>query len=458
MKYYMNKIFLLAFIAFAMSSCTKYLDVKTYGKAIPKTSEEFSALLHTHLNSIDYGEDHPLLENASELLNMEVITDNFSVPLTLPSGTVLPRYVGSLLNNKQSRYERLYEVIRDANIIINNMKDVTGSEDKNVMGTAYAIRAIAYYHLLREYCEPYETDSQLGLPIVQDFDMEERPTRSTYGQTKAFILADLEKALSYKVSDEIYRYTEDVTKAYLARFYFWTKDWENAARLAQDIVKKYPLLSGNEYKMMLSSKNEKVGNVLMKSYLFSGSTDITYNTSQELWKSRPLSNSFVKIFTEGNKDIRFDLTMNNKRIALKVLNGKVRSAEFQFVLAESLFHLGKSDLALKEVNYLRAKRINGYVDLGINDLPAVDTEALIKVDAEGKALTPLMQLILNERRKELFGEGDRFFELKRNGRPVFWAADNGLKYTTEKFMYTFPIPRMDVEVIQGLIQNEGYTF
>lgn len=458
MKYYINKIFLLAFIVFGMSSCTKYLDVKTYGKAIPKTSEEFSALLHTHLNSVDYGEDHPLLENANELLNMEVITDNFSVPLTLSSGTVLPKYVGSLLNNKQTRYERLYEVIRDANIIINNMKEVIGSEDKNVMGTAYAVRAIAYYHLLREYCEPYETDGQLGLPIVQEFDMEERPMRSTYGQTKAFILADFEKALSYKVSDEIYRYTEDVTQAYLARFYFWTKDWEKAALLAQDVVKKYPLLSGTSYVAMLTSKNEKVGNVLLKSYLFSGSTDISYNSAQGLIGMRPLTQSFVEVFTKGNKDIRYALSMNNKRLALKVLNGKVRSDEFQLILAEALLHMGKEDQALAAVNYLRSKRISGYVNMEIGEVPAVNTQGLIKVDAEGKALTPLMQLILNERRKELFGEGDRFFELKRNGRPVFWGADNGLKYTTEKFMYTFPIPRMDVEVVQGLIQNEGYTF
>ena len=36
-------------------------------------------------------------------------------------------------------------------------------------------------------------------------------------------------------------------------------------------------------------------------------------------------------------------------------------------------------------------------------------------------------------------EGDRFTELKRNGRPEMWIMSKGLKYTTYKFMYTFAI-------------------
>ena len=60
------------------------------------------------------------------------------------------------------------------------------------------------------------------------------------------------------------------------------------------------------------------------------------------------------------------------------------------------------------------------------------------------------------RKKELFLENDRFYELKRNGRPEFWVAVNGQKYTNQKFMYNFPIPIRDTKLIPGLQQNEGY--
>ena len=42
-------------------SCNSYLDLKPYGETIPKTPEEFSALLHSILNDIDYGTDRRIL-------------------------------------------------------------------------------------------------------------------------------------------------------------------------------------------------------------------------------------------------------------------------------------------------------------------------------------------------------------------------------------------------------------
>ena len=370
----------------------------------------------------------------------------------------MPKYIGSILNNKQSRYERLYEVVRDANIIINNMPSTTSVEERNVMGTAYALRAIAYYQLLREYCEPFENEDQLGLSIIRDFDMEERPIRSSYGLTMRYIEDDFNKALSYNVDQEIYRFTHDVIKAYLARYYFWTKQWESAAQLSKEIIEKYPLVSGEAYVDMIQSANEAKGNVLLKSYLFSGDQDLAFISNAQSVRNRPISKEFADLFLEKDRDIRYELSINNKRINQKTMIGKVRSAEFQLILAECYAHLGQEDNALEAINTLRNLRIKNNQLYTSSNIPAVDRTTLIKMDANGKLLTPLIALILNERRKELYLEGDRFFELKRNGRPEFWAADNGLKYTTKSYMYTFPIPRIDIEIINGLVQNEGYKF
>ena len=53
-------------------------------------------------------------------------------------------------------------------------------------------------------------------------------------------------------------------------------------------------------------------------------------------------------------------------------------------------------------------------------------------------------------------EGDRWYELKRNGRPERWCGHSGVKYVTAKFLYTFPIPKEDIALNSGLIQNPGY--
>src|SRR5690606_13433057 len=141
--------FLIA-ISLVGYSCNEYLDIKPYGKAIPETAEEFSSILHGHLNNVDYGSDELLIGNSSSVLDFEMFSDNFNATLTIfPAGRSLPIYVGSEINDMKTRYQNLYAIIRDANIIINNMAESGSQKDRNVLGTAYAMRGITYFTLLR---------------------------------------------------------------------------------------------------------------------------------------------------------------------------------------------------------------------------------------------------------------------------------------------------------------------
>ena len=53
----MKKTFTVIALVLLAVSCNRYLDIKPYGQTIPETAEEFSALLHAHLDEIDYGEE-----------------------------------------------------------------------------------------------------------------------------------------------------------------------------------------------------------------------------------------------------------------------------------------------------------------------------------------------------------------------------------------------------------------
>ncbi|WEK34247.1 MAG: RagB/SusD family nutrient uptake outer membrane protein [Candidatus Pseudobacter hemicellulosilyticus] len=451
------------FIAAALlllASCKNYLDIKPYGKTIPKTAEEFAALLHARLNEIDYASDDVMIGNSGTVLNTECFTDNLDASLTIyPAGNSLPLYAGSQINSQQSRYERFYQRIRDCNIIINNFDSEVSRDDKNVLGTAYAMRGIAYYNLLREYCEPYTSPGQPGLPLVSDFDMEGRPLRSTYQQTVAFIEGDLKKALTYAVKADIFRYTDHVAKAYLARLYFWTKDWDKAIIYADELLKDFPLPEGAAYTNMIQATNEMKGNMLLRSFrLTDQSSTLSYTSAMQIVKARPVAKEFADLFTEGDRDIRKGLFFTRIRESTKNLMACVRTDEMCLMLAEAYAHKGDNDQALLYLNLLRSKRISGDAGYTVNTLPPVNSSDLIKTDAEGKGLTPLMQAVLNERRKEFFAEGDRWFELKRNGCPEFWVASDGRKFVTEKYLYTYPLPRVDVELISGLVQNPGYSY
>lgn len=80
----------------------------------------------------------------------------------------------------------------------------------------------------------------------------------------------------------------------------------------------------------------------------------------------------------------------------------MRAAEFKLMEAECYYHIGKPELALHSINELRSHRISDYKDLTMNNLPSIQDMEIIKTDAEGNTLTPLMGLILRERRKNSF--------------------------------------------------------
>ena len=449
-------IFLLCVVV--MTSCTTSLDIKPYGKVIPQTAEEFSALLHSIIEEIDYGEDI-IIGDISSVADLECYSDNLEANLTkYPDGDYLPLYIGQELSSKQKMYSNLYAIIKDCNIVLDNMTDKESEQAKDVLGAAYALRGVCYHNLLRNFCQPpVGNHGGLGVPLVVRYDMEARPERSTIAKTFEQAKQDMLTAISYNIQDEIYRFNNDVMYAYLARLCFWVGDWSNAASYAQKVIEKYPLLSGDQYVEMMKSEVTAKGNIILKSYIMTdGGKKIGYDGVKSNLAARPVSKRFVDLFVEKEKDIRYELFFNAKRKYTKTILSCIRTAEMQLILAESLYHSEQETEALAALNQFRQHRIANVVDYTMETLPSPNPDEYITVDVYGKQLTPLLNAILNERRKELFLEGDRWFELKRNGSPEFWVAKQGRKYTTRSYMYTFPLPIQDVELVDGMIQNPGY--
>ncbi len=110
----------------------------------------------------------------------------------------------------------------------------------------------------------------------------------------------------------------------------------------------------------------------------------------------------------------------------------IRYADVLLMAAEALNRGGIDDSQAR--NYLNEVR---------------DRAGLDDVDASGNALT---DIIFEERRKELVGEGHRFFDLVRTGR-----ADDNIEGFTSGKNELFPIPLEEIEFSQGnWEQNPGY--
>ena len=443
-------------------SCDEYLETKTYGEVLPETTEDYASLIYTHLNTIESSTLDKILGNFNDVLRWECFSDNLNATLSKTVNSYTPVYVGSYVASAMYRFNNLFQVVKDVNVALDNITDRDSELGKKIIAVAYTLRGVVYYNMMRELCEPYEKSRAteiMGVPIVDHFDMEAKPGRGNIQTTVNFIVENLKNAIALNQTDEMYLFTADVAKAYLAKTYFWAQDWKNAAEVAKELLDKYPLVEGAVYTAMIQATppySSVRDEVILCSYThgtLSAAFKARYTTDS---RRRPISLKLAELFKEKDKDIRYKLSFDKAFLNNKRLNMQIRSSEMCLILSECYAHMQDEEKALYYLNQLREKRITDYVPLTIATLPAVDAEALITVDAEGKALTPLMAAILNERRKELYMEGDRWFEMKRNGRPEFWVGYNGIKYTTKKYLYTFPLWKQDLLVNPNLVQNEGY--
>lgn len=452
-------IYILTPIAL-LASCKSYLDVQPQGKVIPKTDDEFAAIMDNRIFDIEGGGDEYVIGNMDAIAKYEGYADNLDANIRVGN---LVAYSGDNINIRQSEWRSIFQIIRDCNIVIENLEGRTTPTAKGTLAAAYAMKGICYYNLLRNWCEPWEAgneSSQTGLPTVDRFDIEAMPVRASLKESAEYTESMLLMSLEQKNEDARFFFTEYIVKAYLAKLYFWCEDWTSTINVCNDIINGsgLELTPIGSYEDMIQAENDKKGEVLVRSHINNASElDWYFSYVKGYIASRPASSALIRLFgNEPEKDVRFRISFDSKRFNTKTPECRVRLSEIVLMLAEAYCHSGDTENALKWLNELRSKRIENVTAYTSETLPAVREDNRIKEDAEGKPLTPLLQAILDERQKELYMEGDRWFELKRNGRPEWWIINNGLKYTTKKYMYTAPVYKGDTDLNPEFKQNPGY--
>ncbi len=443
--------------------CRSYLNVQPQGEVIPETDEEFTAIIHNHLRDIEGGGDEYVIGNMDALKFLEGCADNLDANIRTSAN--LTFFAGEEIDSRQIAYEESWKVVRDCNIVIENLKGRNTDMARSALSAAYSMKGIVYYNLLREFCQPW-SDSKAGelpgIPVVDKFGIGDKPARGTIRQTYDYALTQFEAALALKPTDPKYVFTEWIIKAYKAKLEFWCQNWDNVISLCEDILANsgISLTPISEYADMINAQYDTKGEVLVRSHINNSSElDWYFSYTKGYLASRPASARLIRLFGENpGKDVRYAASFDKKRMNVKTPECKVRLSEVVLMLSEAYYHKGDNDSALKWLNDLRRNRIDGVADLTMDSLMEVRSDERIVKDCQGNAVTPLLQAIFDERRKELYMEGDRWYELKRNGRPEWWVISNGLKYTTKEYLYTSPISKSDVDLNPELEQNPGYVY
>ena len=398
----------------------------------------------------------------------------------------------SEFNTSTVSWQSPYVVIGRANRIIAAAEGGALSDAAEAKATidqyaaeAKVLRALAHFDLVRIYGKPYTEDqgASLGVPLVTEvLESNAKPARSTVAEVYTQVVKDLTEAIS---SNALATETEPGyvsvwgAKAILSRVYLNMGDYANALSVAEDIIKNSgaALWTRDQYFKAWDASTPNESEFLFRLNV-AGSTDnndlngIGNLQQRDGYQEMVATKKFVDMLTSDPEDVRNDMflpataakevaTYGTNKVYLNKLRGQggnLRNVTIVPIIRLSEVYLTAAECAFR--NNDKTKAVEYLNDLVKN---RTTTEAsLATVD------NITLERILIERRKELIGEGQRYFDALRNNETITRytsEADKGWHKTLSKDAQSFDrdyfkaiaaIPQAEINANPNIKQNTGY--
>jgi len=344
-----------------------------------------------------------------------------------------------------------YDGINRANNVLEaipNVESLDDDEGETLGGEAHFVRALNYFNLVKFFG---------GVPLVTEpvwvLSPDVNVARATEAQVWALIESDLNAAISQLPGEnEPGRASVWAARALLARAHLYQREWAQAFALANNVIENGPFELVDQYANVF--ENEQTSEAI-----FEVPFSVTDQNALAFWfYTRDLggrwgfapttsgANSLLAAFTADDERRPVAVQMSGTRAFgnkfTDVAGGTddapvIRLAEMYLIRSEAAARQNMLPRAIADINIVRNRS-------GVADLAAsVDTQEEVLVAN------------LAERRRELFFEGHRFFDLRRfNDIPSVATYMNALGLTG--FRLLFPIPQREIDANPALTQNPGY--
>lgn len=486
---YIKQIFFIVLIAL-LGSCsddflnktpTEYVDLE----GATKTTENLMTLLNGIHRSlyIRYESNQNESGLGGMMQQTDIVGEDVVFPIT--NGWFLQVYNWNALNNENSRdirfpFRTYYRIIRNANTIINATDAAVGPiADKNIVkGQALLYRAFSHFQLVQLYGKRYvngETNSQLGVPIILIVGNDNFP-RSTVEEVYTQINKDIDEAIillaGYTRLNKSHLNLK-VAQGLKARVALTQGNWAIAADFANKARSGMSLMTMADYSAGFNDFNNKEWmwgshiNEVQTEYFgnFGAYMSRNYNSTvirscpkainSKLYDMIPSTDVRSAIFSKDGNHPSLSLASNFAKFPytsqkfLSISTGDsrcdvpyMRAAEMYLIEAEAKARLGEADAATILFDFEKERNPN-YV-LSTNT---------------GQAL---VDEILLQRRIELWGEGFRFFDLKRTNSTLDRTGANHDSGIVNNVLIVPPtdnrwqwlIPRAEINANPLIKQNE----
>lgn len=449
----------------SLASCEKsFLELKPPTSLTPEFALATEADLQVALRGAYAGLKSTALYGRSLMVLGDMMADN-----TYQSALNTNRYTNFNLYNYlvtdgdvAGLWNASYSVILRANNIINS-PIADNANIQQIKGEAYAIRALAYFNLVRYFGSPYTLDpSKLGVPIITTYQADLKPERAKIADVYTLINKDLTQAFTlmtkFTNSSQFSKYS---AKALQAKVYLAMGDKTNAKTAALDVITNsgFTAISSaahTGYWAGVAPRTDKVETLLEISfdavannafdalsyiYLQSGNYGDMLCSSElyDLFETADIRKSLYATGTRGglasvfvNKYGSFTGDHSDTKV--------IRMSEMYLIAAEASYPSNTAD-ALKYVNEVTSRR------------------GATAIASSGSAL---LEDIITERRKELAFEGERYLDMQRLQRNIarsknYPAAALSIDFTNYRRIMPIPQGELDANPSIKLQQNPGWN-
>jgi hypothetical protein len=374
-----------------------------------------------------------------------------------------------------------YRWILNANFILENIEqfEATDPEDyRGIKGEALCFRAFSHFNLVQMYAKRYQagaTNSQAGVPVRLTTEVAPM-ARNTVEEVYASINQDLDEAIrlldGYKpenqaAADRRNHFTIETAYGLKARVALAQQDYATAATAADNSLKAaaaqgYTLMKGDE--------------------LYHGFATITSSVKEALWAAMTKSDQTVYFYSfyaymswnfnatairQGVKSISLDtyekMSATDLRRAWWDPEGSsegLPATSYNPYKGQNRKYRANStgdavgDYAFMRIAELYLTKAEALARQGKDaEAQAVLTEFALTRDPEYKASNTgdaLIEEIMTQRRIELWGEGFRWYDLKRLNLPLQRLGSNWQK----SFCFVLEIPAGDNSWQYAIPQEE----
>jgi len=361
-----------------------------------------------------------------------------------------------------------YVAMNRINVIIKAFEDekVTDGTEKQrdaILGQCYALRGLFHFDLVKLFGVPYLKDKTAPGAVIANriIAANEKPQRNTVEETYTQAVNDLKEALTYlattkEITDGYMNYW--AAEALLARVYLYMGNYGEAYTHATNVITSgpYTLVTNAGYVASWSAAftTESIFSLANTANDHGDREGVGYVANPDGYGAFVATPTFVALLEEDPADVRLGLLKPNgahpKGYVAK-LPGKtnifdsnipmIRLSEVYLIAAEAAMRNGNPASAKTYVDAIR-KRAN----------PAAADEP-VNID-----------LVMKERRKELIGEGHRFFDIMRLGVSVdrqcatsFMHADECPTVGWDQVYCVLPIPRHEINLNPDILPTPGYS-